>query len=55
MYFSVKYEKTQEKPKLFGKNLEKTQRGQKKPKNPRLDRKTQDLGRKHKGGNAVKV
>ena len=49
MYFSVKYEKNQEKPKLLEKNLEKTQGSQKKPKNLRLVRKTQDLGRKPKG------
>jgi len=38
-----------EKPKLFQKNLEKTQRSQKKPKNPRLDEKTQDLWEKTQG------
>ena len=31
MYFSVKYEKTHEKPKLLENNLEKTQGSQKKP------------------------
>src|SRR6218665_1670023 len=36
------------KPKLFQKTLEKTQGCQKKPKNPKLDRRTQDLGRKPK-------
>jgi len=45
MYFSVKYEKNQEKPKLFEKNLEKTQGCQKKTKigskNPRSWEKTQ--------------
>ena len=45
MYFLVKCEK----PKVFQKTLEQTQGPQKKPKNPRFDRKTQDLGRKLKG------
>ena len=45
MYFSEKCEK-QEKPKVFQESLEKTQGPQKNPQNPRLDRKTQDLGRK---------
>jgi len=36
MYFSVKFEKTQEKPKLFKKNLEKTQGSQKKNQEPKI-------------------
>ena len=44
MYFSVKYEKTQG----VWKNPRKNQGSQKKPHNPRLDRKTLDLGRKPK-------
>src|SRR6218665_1639392 len=46
VYFLVK---TQEKPKVFQKTLEKTKGLRKNPKNPRFDRKTQDLGRKPKG------
>src|SRR6218665_2415934 len=45
MYFSVKYKKPR-KPKDFQKTQEKTQGLQTKPKNPRSERKTQDLGRK---------
>ena len=48
MYFFVKSVKNQEKPKVFGKTLEKTQGLQEKSKNQRFDRKTQDFGRKPK-------
>src|SRR6218665_582436 len=46
--FSGRLKKNQEKPEVLSKTLEKTQGPQKKPKNPRLLRKTQDLGRKPK-------
>src|SRR6218665_4052374 len=46
MYFLVKCEKAQEKSRVFQKALEKTKVLRK---NPRFDRKTQDLGRKPKG------
>ena len=36
MYFSVKFEKNQEKPKLFEKTLEKTQGSQKKNQEPKI-------------------
>src|SRR6218665_3447759 len=49
MYFLVKCEKKTRKTQGLLKNLEKTQDPQKKPKHPRFDRKTQDLGRKPKG------
>ena len=53
MYFLVKCEKTQkakvfEKPPAGWKTLEETQGPQEKPKNPRFNRKPQDLGRKPK-------
>ena len=46
--FSGKLKKNQEKPKVLSKTLEKTQGPQKKTQEPKIVRKTQDLGRKPK-------
>ena len=49
MYFPVQYEKTQEKPKLFEKNLEKTQGSQTKTQEPKIGSKNPRSWEKPKG------
>jgi len=56
MYFLIKYEKTQEKPKVFDKSLEKPNALSKTPKNPRLDfKKNKILGANPRSGNANSI
>src|SRR6218665_901846 len=53
MYFPVQYEKTKEKPKLFEKNLEKTQGSQKKPRTQIWIEKPKILGENPRGSVAT--